>query len=127
MNFKRMLYASLIAYAVTFVIGMLIGLIFPFDLANPTPLFWVLTILATILAVTFASFWYFKSQGTIKEGAYLGISMLVVGFILDLIILIPVWTTSFDLLLTYYASYWFLVAIFFVVAIPIIVAKIKEQ
>ncbi|MEK6925455.1 MAG: hypothetical protein AABW71_04435, partial [Nanoarchaeota archaeon] len=52
---------------------------------NIPTIYWIITVITTVLLTCLASIWYFsKAKRSAKEGFKLGITFIIVGFVLDL-------------------------------------------
>jgi len=95
MNYKRAALLSLLAYVISFAVGILSALIFSVDFSGeaPVPQFmWYVGLLASILIMGGLAFWYFKSDTTkpsLLNGLMFGVIAIVVGFVIDALFFIP--------------------------------------
>jgi len=118
MDIKRASWISCLAYISSFVVGIFIAKFMDADVFGgaqvPTAM-WTVSILFTIILVVIFSLWYFqdtKITADLKEGLLLGLVMVIVGFLFDIILFLPVLFsgTAADIL-DYYASPFFWLAI----------------
>ena len=124
MNTKRAIWISLAFYIATLIIGIILTVIANISLSSPQEIpttYWIITIVVTVLLTSLASIWYFHKKGVsrnIKEGFKLGLTFVIVGFILDSLFIIPALFTGSgaDLLLEYYLTPSFYVILLLVIA-----------
>lgn len=88
MNIKRGILISLALYAATMIIGIIMTIVANISIESPQNIpttYWIITVITTVLLTCLASIWYFsKAKRNAKEGLKLGITFIIVGFILDL-------------------------------------------
>lgn len=127
---KRQIVFSLLAYFFTFIVGIIFSILFHFDpvnnpeqAANPPLVFCLATIVGSIVISAGIAYLYFthrkpKLKASVNSGLKLGITMVVVGFILDLIMFLPMVLSlgGPGLLIEYYQKWYFIVALLGVVA-----------
>ena len=124
MNKKRAILVSLALYFATFIIGIILTVFANTSLSSPQEIpttYWIITIVVTVLMTSLASIWYFNKSGisrNVKEGFKLGLTFVIIGFILDLLFFIPVFFTGSgsDLLIDYYSTPSFYLTLLLVVA-----------
>ena len=124
MNIKRAIGASVMAYIASFIVGTLVAVAFGIDLAGTQeipPLMWYAGAVASIVFSAGAAWWYFRSPSvapSAKAGLYLGVVMIITGFVLDFITLLPLWTHENPLepILGYYLAPMFWVTLALVLA-----------
>ncbi len=127
MNYKRAIILGILIYIATFIIGA--GLFFlGFD--NPSDLLTNIIGLAVLIILTaIGSLYYFKdkkAKKTAKEGFFLGIIFLAVGFVLDFLTIIPLIFRGINLLQvlsSIYVSYYFVIGAVFVICLPVVIAE----
>ncbi len=87
MNLKRGILISLALYAATMIIGIIMTIVANINIESPQNIpttYWIITIITTVLLTCLASIWYFsKAKRNAKEGLKLGITFILVGFVLD--------------------------------------------
>ena len=122
MKIKRAIWVALALYFTTFIIGIILTIIAQISLASPQEIpttYWIITIVVTILLTSLTSIWYFNKpriSRNIKEGFKLGLTFVIVGFILDLIFFIPLFITSgASLLIEYYSTPSFYITLLLVI------------
>ena len=71
------------------IVGIILTIIANINIQSPQnipTIYWIITIITTVLLTCLASIWYFsKAKRNAKEGFKLGITFIVVGFILDIL------------------------------------------
>ena len=126
MNLKRAIGISLLTYISTFIVGMVAALIMGLDLtstdAPPPEMFYISAVAAVVIAALF-SVWYFKGKGiekNAKQGLFFGITLIIIGFIMDIITFIPyvLGGGSYNDLFSYYANPVFLVTLVLILGTP---------
>lgn len=94
MKIKRALLASIYTYLASLIIGIIGAFIFSADPAQasvPVPMF-LIGILAPILFAWIFATWYFRGSRVVQgrgQGFALGILMVLIGFILDIVTVLP--------------------------------------
>src|SRR3989344_1710288 len=110
MHLKRGILIALALYVVTMIIGIIITLLAQVSIESPQNIpttYWVITIVITIILTSLASLWYFsKAKRNIIEGLKLGVTFIIVGFVLDLLFFIPLFLKSSgtQIILQYYST-----------------------
>ena len=139
MNFKRGIFIGLALYLITFIVGIVLTVIVQiiFDsLQNMPTTYWIITIVVTVILTSLASLWYFnKAKRNIIEGLKLGITFIIIGFVLDLLFFIPLFLKSSgtQIILQYYSTPSFYITLALVIATTAFIgsrnhaAKIKEE
>jgi membrane protease YdiL (CAAX protease family) len=135
MNLKRAAWMGIIVYIVSFAIGILIAMSMGLDMndaANTPDMLWYIAMIPTIIVLALFSLWYFKDKKTKpspKEGFYLGLTFVVMGFILDMIIL-AIFSVVSDMptdMMSYYANSLFWLTIVILVATTTIIGWYKGK
>jgi len=135
MNLKRAVWMSVVVYAISFAIGIITAAILGVDLTEatePPVSVWIISIVVTVAILAAFTWWYFKDKKVkpnAKEGLFFGLTMIIVGTILDMTIIIPYILTN-DAgteVLTYYANPLFLLTIVLLLATTTIVGWSLEQ
>ncbi len=93
MNYKRALGIGVAFYAVSFVVGLVITALSGYSPENPQipATLWVAGIISSAVLAVFMTHWYFtKETPTAKKGIYLGLIFVALGFVFDMLFLIPV-------------------------------------
>lgn len=89
MNFKRAIWIALLTYILSLALGLIVTTAMGVSLAPGTELssaFIIVNIVITIIISAIFSILYFKKvKPNAKEGFYLGITVIIVGAILDLL------------------------------------------
>ena len=136
MDKKRAIWISVLLYAATFLIGIVVALILGTDLSGETPItkmHWVLSIILSVILAGLFSLWYFKGRKikiSQKEGLYLGLTFLAVGIFFDLLFIIPylaLGVGDVNSLLNYYQDPFFWISVVLIVVTPIVVGKWKGK
>jgi hypothetical protein len=128
MKIKRAILISVALYFATLVVGILLTLLAIYTLSSlstsPT-FYWVITIITTVLLTSLACFWYFnKAQRTTKEGFFLGLTFVVVAFVLDIIsFLLFSGGNALLLIKQYYGNISFYVVMLLVIATSVFVGS----
>ena len=95
MNYKRALLLSLLAYVISFIVGLLAALIFSVDFSGDDPIprsLWYVGIIASIIIMASFTLWYFKSDTTTAStlnGLAFGAIAVVFSAALDALIFTP--------------------------------------
>ena len=127
---KRQIAFSLLAYVVTFLFSIIFSIAFQFDpinnpeqAANPPLLFCLVNIFGSIAISAGVTYLYFthkkpKIKATLNNGLKLGVTMVLIGFVLDLIMFLPMVLSigSLNMLVEYYQKWYFIAALLGVVA-----------
>lgn len=127
---KRSLSFIVLGYIISFIVGIVFSVLTGFDpiqnpeqAANPPLDFCIAIIVASTLTSVAMSYLYFthkrpKLKPTMQHGLKFGITMVLVGFILDMILFLPMLLSTGDMsmLLSYYAKPYFYIALLGVVA-----------
>jgi EamA domain-containing membrane protein RarD len=117
-QFKRMILYSVIAYVISFVLGSIVAVLSGFDVAStdtiPTSL-WLWSIVLTLIVVAGVTHYYFKKEKpSATMGFYFGLSLVVIGSVLDMLVLF-IFARTVDMTigesLSYYANPLFLATI----------------
>ena len=136
MDKKRAIWISVLLYAATFLIGIIVALALGTDLSGETPItkmHWVLSIILSVILAGLFSLWYFKGKKVEinqKEGLYLGLTFLIVGIFFDLLFIIPYLTLGvgdITALLNYYQDPFFWISVVLIIVTPVVVGKWKEK
>ncbi len=86
---KRQVLFALIEYVLAFLIGLVFVLGTGYTLLEEPLTFWIVSITLTIVLTVAVSWLYFKkAPHTYQEGLRLGITFVLVGFVIDLLGLI---------------------------------------
>ncbi|MDA3855707.1 MAG: hypothetical protein PF569_05580 [Candidatus Woesearchaeota archaeon] len=133
MKIKRAIGISILTYIVSFIIGTIIAILFDIDLNIRTVIpirIWVLAMLISIILVIIFSLWYFKKKSTTpstKEGFKLGLTIIIVGIILDLTIInIYIFNGSSANIASYYSDPLLLVSILIIIVTATITGWLKD-
>ena len=130
MRLKRAIWTGVFLWIAAFIVGLILSwALFGFegvpDLANTSYLISGLVLL--LILVWLAAKHYFKdkkAKRSAKEGLKLGITFLIVGFVLDIAMLLVV--SKVEELLSYYTTSFFLIALILMVGVPAIVGAQKR-
>lgn len=116
-KFKKIVVFSLIAYALSFLVSTIVmfsmGIDFEtFDVTNMSMSLWVVAMAATALITYIVTKWYFRTKWVVvpsaKEGFIFGVAVVVIGFVLDFLLVLPVVITQgANDLLAYYQHPFF--------------------
>lgn len=115
MQIKRAIGASVLTYIASFILGSIFAISAGINLAETQaipPSMWYLAAVSAIVFAAGFAYWYFRSPKThpcAKEGLLLGITMIITGFVLDMITFLPLLThpDPFGPILDYYSSPFF--------------------
>ena len=127
MNIKRAFSAGALTYIASLIVGIILAFIFDADATtSPHPVLWIIGMLGPIVFAWIFATWYFRahvSQGR-GQGFVLGLIMLVVGFILDTITVLPA-AKGFDNAIAYlgefYSQWTFWITAILVVGVCVLV------
>lgn len=131
MKVRRAIGFSVLTYLLTMVVGVVIGASVGFenlDMTNPPLWMYIASGVTAALACLWMSHLYFRSpkvaKGT-KYGAYLGVYMILTGFVLDMLSWSGEYakTGSFDGLWNYYQNWCFIVTLVVIVLVCTLVGK----
>lgn len=126
MNLKRGILISLALYATTMILGIILTITANIGLASPqsiSTVYWIITIVATVLLTCLASIWYFsKAKKSPMEGLKLGVTFVVVGFILDLLFFFTQ-DNATQIMKQYYSSISFYLVLAIVVASAVFIGS----
>ena len=133
MKLKRAIGIGLVLYAVTFIVGVILTLVGSANFSSPQEIpriYWLTTIIVTVLLTGLASIWYFKGKNvkrTVKEGFFLGIAFIVLGFIIDILLFIPALLSQngLQVVIDYYTEPAFYITLVLVLATTIFVGSRK--
>lgn len=94
---------------------------------NIPTIYWIITIITTVLLSCLASIWYFnKAKRSPKEGLKLGITFIVVGFVLDLLFFFTQENAA-EIMKSYYSSISFYMILALVVASAVYIGSRSHQ
>ncbi len=135
MNLKRAIWVGVVMYILSFIIGIIPFLITgadPTQMSDPPTSFFVIGIIISIILSIIFSLVYFKGKKihpSAKEGFYFGLTIIVVGFVLDAIIffLSSLAVESEMDILSYYSNPLFWVALVLVIATTTIIGAMKGK
>jgi hypothetical protein len=130
-NLKRAILASIMAYIASLIVGIIVAIGAGINLGETQeipPLLWYVGSIAAIIFAGVFAFWYFRSPSispSAKTGLYFGIVMIVTGFTLDLITLLPLLTHENPLepILGYYLAPMFWVTLLLILATTSLIGK----
>ena len=135
MNLKRAIGIGLLTYICTFIVGIIAALGMGLDMTStdtpPPEMFYISAVAAVIIASLF-SVWYFKGKNvkpSAKQGLYFGVTLIIIGFIMDIVTFIPyvLGGGSYNDLLSYYANPIFLVTLVLILGTPAAIGHILSQ
>jgi membrane protease YdiL (CAAX protease family) len=135
MKIKRAIGISILAYTSSFIIGLIISSALKVNLENPAIIpanVWIFSIIATIIVTIFFSFWYFKDKKTkpsAREGFKFGLTLILIGSFLDMLIIIPylfVSGSNTDPII-YYSNPLFWLSLLILVATTTIIGWTKQK
>ena len=132
MNFKKAILMGVGAYFATAILGIIATLALGVDFSGGTEvplLLWYISFALLIIVGFGFAYWYFKKEkATTKDGFYLGLIFMGVGFVGDFLFFIPYVFSggSFGELLSYYQDINFLVSVVLFVGVTTLVAYLKE-
>lgn len=132
MNIKRAIGASILTYITTFIAGIIfaktLGVTDP-SVDQVPVLLWILGIAAAICFTWIFSKWYFKSSRVTsgsRQGLILGVIMILVGFVLDVLTVLPSTGSlgeGLALLGDYYGQWFFWVTVILIISTTTYVGK----
>ena len=91
MNLKRGILIGLALYIATIIVRLIITFVFmvaspKYPLIFRTTTYLIISFISLVVLVSFASLWYFtKAKRNAKEGLKLGVTFVVINFLLDLL------------------------------------------
>lgn len=126
MNLKRGILISLALYATTMVFGIVLTIITNSNISsnqNLPTIYWIITIATTVLLTCLASIWYFsKVKKSPMEGFKLGLTFVIVGFVLDLLFFLTQENAA-DIMKQYYSSISFYLVLAIVIASAVFIGS----
>ncbi len=134
-NHWRKIYLGLIAYLVSFAIGIvnaqIMGVDFSQDSEAPTPV-WIVGILAQIPIMALFALWYFASSKIMvnaKEGLRFGLACIIIGFIVDVLIIIPsiLFSSAPADIGAYYGNIFFWITLVVTLVVPALVGLLRSN
>ncbi len=129
MNWKRGLWIGALFYLMAILLNIILVNIIKSSSSNNPVLLWVGLAGLVILTGLF-SFWYFsKEKADWKEGLYLGIFFIVLGFIVDLVFLglgSLVKSAIFSILIKKYLSWQFGLGIISILITSVLIGQLKS-
>ena len=132
---RRKIYLGLIAYLVSFTIGIINAQIMGVDLATasevPTPV-WIVGVLAQLVIMALFSLWYFASRkvvSSVAEGVRFGLTCVILGFVVEILLIIPSIFFSHAPAdpFKYYTNPFFWLSVVVTLLIPALVGAIKRS
>lgn len=129
MNFKRGILISIALYIATMIVGIILTISANLNLSGqsiPT-VYWIITIATTVLLTCLASIWYFsKAKRSPTEGLKLGVTFILVGFVLDLIFFLTQ-NNAVEIMKQYYSSISFYLVLAIVIASAVFVGSRNQH
>ena len=131
----RKIYLGLIAYLISFAIGIINAQIMGVNLSQqsevPTPV-WIVSILAQIVIMALFALWYFASPKVMvsaKEGLRFGLACVIVGFIVDVLVIIPsiLFSQAPADIGAYYGNPFFWVSLAVTLAMPALIGLLRSS
>lgn len=126
MNIKRGILISIALYAATMIVGIILTIIANINPQTPQnipTIYWIITIITTVLLTCLASIWYFsKAKRNAKEGFKLGLTFVVVGFALDILFFFTQ-DNALEIMKQYYTSISFYLVLALVVVSAIFIGS----
>lgn len=131
----RKIYLGLIAYLVSFVIGIINARIMGVDLSQasevPTPV-WIVGVLAQVVLMALFALWYFatpKVVASAKEGLWFGLTCVIVGFIVEILIIIPsiLFSHAPVDIGSYYGNPFFWLSLVVTILVPMLVGTLRRS
>ncbi|MCH8050181.1 hypothetical protein IIB51_02145 [Patescibacteria group bacterium] len=134
MNYKRALLLSLLAYVISFIVGLLAALIFSVDFSGDEPIpqsLWYVGIIASVIIMASLTLWYFKSDTT-RAGTLNGLAFGAVAVffsaILDTLIFIPAALSGKgNELIAYYSEPFFWITLILVIVTTTLVGYLMGR
>src|SRR3989344_4139637 len=130
MNLKRAIWVGALTYIASFIIGALVLSLLGYELAQgsevSTPILVINIVITIIIAVLFTLLYFKKVKASGREGLYFGITLVILGTILDAIIFSIAATAGQSISLAeYYSNPLFWLALFLFIVTTILVGVIK--
>ena len=133
MDVKRALWMGFLVYIISFIIGTIVGILMGVDFSTAASVpdsVWAVNIVLAIIIVGTFGVWYFKKvTPSWKQGALLGIMFVLVGFIIDLLLVIP-WIMFSDSpadIVSYYTNPLFWLTLLLIVLTTAVVGWFKGR
>lgn len=102
MNLKRAIGISIVIYVASMLFGMVACSILGIqpDMTKPIPLeMWVISSVSSVVFAALGAVWYFRGKNlkpSLREGFRFGVSVIVVGFILDFLFFLSLMFENYD-------------------------------
>lgn len=135
MNIKRAIGIIILLGIVSIIFTAILSRLFETDLeitdpANIPLTMWLTAIISVNLLITIGAIWYFKSSKAVpgaKNGFLFGLIAAILGFIGDMVALVP-HKNGFNILLRYYTQwkYWLAFILILIVCTLVGYAKAKK-
>lgn len=125
MNLKRGILISIALYVATMIVGIIMTIIANSSLSsqNISTTYWIITIITTVLLTCLASIWYFnKAKRNAKEGFRLGLTFVIVGFVLDIAFFFTQ-SNALDIMKQYYSSISFYLVLAIVITSAVFIGS----
>jgi uncharacterized membrane protein YfcA len=126
MKIKRGILIGVALYVATMIVGIILTIFAQSSLSSPQSMpttYWIITIVVTVVLTSLASIWYFaKAKRTTLEGLKLGITFVIVGFILDLILFLTQ-SGGIEVMKEYYSNISFYIVLLLVVASAVFIGS----
>ena len=134
MNVKRAVGIGFVAYLCSFVLGIIVVLLYGLDLTQTgkaPKLMLIINILISVVLVALFSLHYLKDKrlkADVKEGLYFGFVLIIIGFVLDFIgFSISFAVGSRQDIIVYYSNPYFWIALALLIATTAIVGYIRGK
>jgi len=136
MKLKRAIGISVVVYIASLLIGGVVAAMMGIDPTTTTeisPAMWIAGAVAAVVLSALGALWYFRSAEvatSASEGARFGVTEVVVGFVLDMVVALPAVIADarfFDQVLAYYQQPWFWVTLVLVVLAPVAVGSLRKN
>ncbi|PIR38320.1 MAG: hypothetical protein COV34_01800 [Candidatus Zambryskibacteria bacterium CG10_big_fil_rev_8_21_14_0_10_42_12] len=136
MKIKRAFLASMYTYLASLAVAIIGAFIFNAGTADPNeihPVLWIVGVLGPIVFAWIFSTWYFRGSHVAQgrgQGLLLGILMIITGFVLDVITVLPTaggFDNAITLLVSYYTQWAFWVTAVLVIFMCVLVGGNVRQ
>lgn len=132
MDTRRALWTGVLVYLASFLVGAILIMLLGVDYSDPENLpasAWVASILTVITVSAGGTWWYFKDRSlrpSAREGALLGVFIILIGAVLDAVVLLiglALQLAQMEQILAYYADSAFWLAVVLVIVTTAAVGK----
>lgn len=136
MHFKRAIGISVLIYIVSMVLGMIVCSFLGItpDITQPIPMkMWLITAIISVGLSVGGAFWYFQNKAikpSLQTGLQFGGSVVIVGFVLDLLFFLSLSTQGYEplaVMSTYYRQPPFWITLALILVGSTVVGKYTEK